>query len=387
MEDHEMALLNEPDVTTRRGNSAARYTTPDLSWLSGTLDVSWRCEVDLGSDHSVIGIMIRSFRYRAVLGTARITDWDKKKALQKFTQETATTSKTPYVDASLTHMCVARRSLTRWWKRQRHNRKLAKRIAVLNKQIAEHAAKLCRENWLKTCDGLQGKLLTLLEGLKANYLKREKSQYPVPETYEGPDNEELDRPFTMTELWTAIDESNKRSSAGRDAITYILLGNMSGAAARAHLGVLLGPDTLNRSSIPQSPGANDQPDGLGTAKTHSRVRACYRLRVCCCLLLFLLGCFCLVQDLFSSAVSTSTRSCSPRQIRAQPATKLSATVEFLHYTIDPEGMRLSGAGFFRLDKPLIVSIVGALITFTIILVQTSDELTHRLGDNAASTAS
>lgn len=85
MEDHEMALLNEPDVTTRRGNIAARDTTPDLSWLSGTLDVSWRCEeMDLGSDHSVIGITIRGSRYRAVLGTARITDWDK---MRKFTQE------------------------------------------------------------------------------------------------------------------------------------------------------------------------------------------------------------------------------------------------------------------------------------------------------------
>ncbi|KAL1477138.1 hypothetical protein MTO96_035986 [Rhipicephalus appendiculatus] len=55
-------------------------------------------------------------------------------------------------------MWVARHSLTRRWKCQRHNRKLAKRIAVLNKQMAEHAAKLCRENWLKTCGGLQGKL-------------------------------------------------------------------------------------------------------------------------------------------------------------------------------------------------------------------------------------
>ncbi|KAL1482160.1 hypothetical protein MTO96_033996 [Rhipicephalus appendiculatus] len=35
MEDHEMALLNEPDVVTRRGNSTNRDTTPDLSWLSG----------------------------------------------------------------------------------------------------------------------------------------------------------------------------------------------------------------------------------------------------------------------------------------------------------------------------------------------------------------
>ncbi|KAH7959489.1 hypothetical protein HPB49_011458 [Dermacentor silvarum] len=264
MEDHEIALLNEPDVTIRRGNSAARDTTPDLSWLSGTLDVSWRCEVNLRSDHSVIGITIRGSRYRAMLGTARITDWDKvrkftqeqeeasekesgqaerkqtytewardqTKALQKFTQEIATTSQTPYVDARLTHMWAARHSLTRRWKRQRHNRKLAKRIAVLNKQITEHAAKLCRENWLKTCDGLQGKLskwktrcllrhlidplssktatnrnLTkvlntykgdgrrLLEDLKAKYLKTEKGQYPVPERYERPYNEELDRPL------------------------------------------------------------------------------------------------------------------------------------------------------------------------------------------------
>ncbi|KAH7953687.1 hypothetical protein HPB49_011218 [Dermacentor silvarum] len=71
----EIALRNEPDVTTRRGNSAARDTTPDLSWLSGTRDVSWRCEeVELGSDHSLIGITIRGSRYQAVLGTARITD-------------------------------------------------------------------------------------------------------------------------------------------------------------------------------------------------------------------------------------------------------------------------------------------------------------------------
>ncbi|KAL1438674.1 hypothetical protein MTO96_047866 [Rhipicephalus appendiculatus] len=62
-------------------------------------------------------------------------------------------------------------------------------------------------------------------------------------------------------------------------------------------------------------------------------------------------------------------------------------VEFLHYTIDPDGMLISGSGFFRLDKQLIVSIVGSLITLTIILVQTSDELTQRMRDKAASTSS
>ncbi|KAH7969449.1 hypothetical protein HPB52_018293 [Rhipicephalus sanguineus] len=253
MEDHEMALLNEPDVVTRRGNSANRDTTPDLSWLSGGLDAAWRNEdVDLGSDHSVIGIIIKGPQYRAVLGTARVTDWDKmrkdtqeaeeasendveadrkqtyaewardqKKALEKFTQEITTTAQTPFVDARLAHMWAARHSLTRRWKRQRHNKKLVKRIAVLNKQITEYAAKLCRETWLSTCDGLQGKLsarktwcllrhlidplssktatnrnLTkvintykgdgrrLLEELKTKYLKTERGQFPTPERYE-----------------------------------------------------------------------------------------------------------------------------------------------------------------------------------------------------------
>ncbi|KAL3247565.1 hypothetical protein MRX96_056992 [Rhipicephalus microplus] len=85
MEDHEMALLNEPNVTTRRGNSVTRDTTLDLTWLSGTLDVtSTKEDVDLGSDHSVIGITTRGSRYLAVLGKARITDWDN---MRKFTQE------------------------------------------------------------------------------------------------------------------------------------------------------------------------------------------------------------------------------------------------------------------------------------------------------------
>ncbi|KAH7985424.1 hypothetical protein HPB51_026835 [Rhipicephalus microplus] len=54
-------------------------------------------------------------------------------------------------------MWAAWHSSTRREKRQRHNRNLVKYVAVLNRQITEHAVKLCRENWLKTCDGLQSK--------------------------------------------------------------------------------------------------------------------------------------------------------------------------------------------------------------------------------------
>ncbi|KAL3238919.1 hypothetical protein MRX96_048043 [Rhipicephalus microplus] len=73
----------------------------------------------------------------------------------------------------------------------------------------------------------------LLAYLKVKYLTTEKGRYPAPEKYEGPENEMLDRPFTITIMWTAVDESNKRCAPGMDAITYKLLGNMSDAASAA----------------------------------------------------------------------------------------------------------------------------------------------------------
>ncbi|XP_077528391.1 uncharacterized protein LOC144140064 [Haemaphysalis longicornis] len=304
MEDQDVALLNEPGIPTRRGNSVARDTTPDLSWLSGSLDVTWKCEdEDLGSDHSIITITIRGPNFQAKLGKVRITDWDKmrkytqqedveeepddgiaegqsykewadkqKQALEKFTQTITTTTQPPFVDTRLIRMWAARHSLTKRWKRQKRNRKLARRIALLNTQISEYAAKLSKENWLKLCDSLQGQLslgktwrllrylidptgsktainrtLTkvlntydgdgsrLLKALADKYLQTEKVQYPTPEGYEGPENEDLDRPFTISELWLAIDESNKKSAPGKDAITYKLLTNMSGKTAQTLL--------------------------------------------------------------------------------------------------------------------------------------------------------
>ncbi|KAH7940588.1 hypothetical protein HPB49_002341 [Dermacentor silvarum] len=240
------------------------------------LDISWKCEdVDLGSDHTIITLTIRGPDFRAKLGAARITDWDKMRAytqqdgedadegdphdtsyktwakkqmkiLDKFTQEIATTTK--------------RR------KRKRRNRKLARRIAELNNEISEYVAKLSKENWLQVCDGPQGqlpvgktwkllrhltdpagsktasnRLLTkvlntydgdsdrLMKALEDQYFQTERGQHPIPREYTGPSNEDLDRPFTIPEMWTAIDESNKKSAPGRDAITYRLLANISDA--------------------------------------------------------------------------------------------------------------------------------------------------------------
>ncbi|CAN8022606.1 unnamed protein product [Ixodes persulcatus] len=53
----------------------------------------------------------------------------------------------------------------------------------------------------------------------------------------------------------------------------------------------------------------------------------------------------------------------------------SQELRFLHESIDPKDMCLSGGGFFRLNKPLLVSMTGSIITYTVILVQTSNKLT------------
>ncbi|XP_037581680.2 uncharacterized protein LOC119464855 [Dermacentor silvarum] len=48
----------------------------------------------------------------------------------------------------------------------------------------------------------------------------------------------------------------------------------------------------------------------------------------------------------------------------------------LYISICPEDMSLSGGNFFTLDLPLLVSIGGSIITYSVILVQTSDDKEH-----------
>lgn len=150
IEKHNAKILNELKTPTRIGTSTARDTTPDLSLLIGDLDVTWaNLDTNLGSDHDIISLKIRGQDFRAKLGQARITDWDRlrrrteieyedgqgtgnyqdwaKKHLnwvEEYTQKIATTIQTPYVDNKLAHIWEARHALTKRWKRQRRNRKL-----------------------------------------------------------------------------------------------------------------------------------------------------------------------------------------------------------------------------------------------------------------------
>ncbi|KAL3240868.1 hypothetical protein MRX96_021664 [Rhipicephalus microplus] len=51
-------------------------------------------------------------------------------------------------------------------------------------------------------------------------------------------------------------------------------------------------------------------------------------------------------------------------------------VAHLYISIQPEDMSLKGGNFFTLDLPLLVSIAGSVITYSVILVQTSDDVEH-----------
>ncbi|EEC04170.1 predicted protein [Ixodes scapularis] len=56
-------------------------------------------------------------------------------------------------------------------------------------------------------------------------------------------------------------------------------------------------------------------------------------------------------------------------------------VHYLHNSLNPSDMALSGGGFFRLDMALLVSITGSIITYTVILVQTSEGAEHSMARN------
>ncbi|KAL1430910.1 hypothetical protein MTO96_014758 [Rhipicephalus appendiculatus] len=68
-----------------------------------------------------------------------------------------------------------------------------------------------------------------------------------------------------------------------------------------------------------------------------------------------------------------------------PCSETTNGMQFLCDTIDPQGMRLSGAEFFSLDRSLLISIAGSVITYTVILVQTNDDISSRTGTSMVNT--
>ncbi|XP_065306312.2 gustatory receptor for sugar taste 64e-like [Dermacentor albipictus] len=94
-------------------------------------------------------------------------------------------------------------------------------------------------------------------------------------------------------------------------------------------------------------------------------------------------CLCLVDMAFVSddlakqtrkvkdAAKTVTMLYSPKEYFQQ--------VRYLHNTIEPEEMCFTGSNFFRLDRGLLLTVTGSVITFAVILMQTGGDLKRRMG--------
>ncbi|XP_072145595.1 uncharacterized protein [Dermacentor andersoni] len=289
----ELVKLDDPDAT-RVGNSVSRDTNPDLTFTANVHWAEWsRLSETLGSDHHIMQLDIAHNRKPTKTGVARLTDWKSFRdnlsgnttiddidhwleglliTAENHTKSIQLSTNTPAVDPHLLHLWEAKRSLLKRWKRQKLNRKLKQRIALLTIQAQDYAEQLSRQNWHTFCDSIQGTLSTkktwhLLRALLAtdrtktqqrqdlrrlihnhagseHDLLRElqqklSSDKPTSsasgKTYDGAPNPDLDRPFTQAELHAALAKLTRNTSSGKDRITNKLLRNLPQSATTALL--------------------------------------------------------------------------------------------------------------------------------------------------------
>ncbi|XP_065305068.1 uncharacterized protein [Dermacentor albipictus] len=82
-----------------------------------------------------------------------------------------------------------------------------------------------------------------------------------------------------------------------------------------------------------------------------------------------------LSDAMASEVRALKETLATASMHRSSAAEL-REVAHLYISICPEDMSLSGGNFFSLDLPLLVSIGGSIITYSVILVQTSDDVQH-----------
>lgn len=78
--------------------------------------------------------------------------------MNKATQTLAPEVQVDKIDSRLAHLWEAKTSLNARWKQQRHNRKLRKKIAHINRQLEEHCRTLSRQQWYDICNAVDGQL-------------------------------------------------------------------------------------------------------------------------------------------------------------------------------------------------------------------------------------
>ncbi|KAH7974872.1 hypothetical protein HPB49_020596 [Dermacentor silvarum] len=170
-----LTLHTDSANPTRVGNSIQRDTCPDLTITRNVRHDDWlNTEDTLSSDHCIINTTIYMRPLKRPLTQARVSDWatfrtslpivdplqsgyytwykSLTSTLRQHEKQIQLTDTQVDVDNHLLHLWEARRSLTKRWRKQKHNRRLKKRILELTQQAAEYAAQLADTNWVDRCN-------------------------------------------------------------------------------------------------------------------------------------------------------------------------------------------------------------------------------------------
>ncbi|KAL1471582.1 hypothetical protein MTO96_023567 [Rhipicephalus appendiculatus] len=175
-------MLTDPTQPTRIGNSVCRDTTPDLSYCRYVHDACWsNTHQSLGSDHYILTMQVHTSPCKPRPHALRYTDWDAFRArrqhsatpdiddlsqwtdqlladLDRVTASIPTTANHPAIDSRLAHLQAAHTSLTNRWNKQRHNRRIRRRMAYHDREIETHTTALARQQWEQLCSGLSSQL-------------------------------------------------------------------------------------------------------------------------------------------------------------------------------------------------------------------------------------
>ncbi|XP_077541236.1 uncharacterized protein LOC144153467 [Haemaphysalis longicornis] len=311
------ALHMDPADPTRVGTSVSRDSNPDLTFVrqspSARAGATWRnTGHNLGSDHFILELDLPTSVPAG--GEAKrkhkFTDWSKfreglrepkkevddieqwtaaiVRAAEEATSEVETDEETQSADCRLAHLIEARQSLQRRWRRQRHNRKLRKRIAMLGREIEKYSRELCAQQWHAACSEADGQLHRgrtwallrhLLDETKARGYQRHRlaqtmhttvkelgeeetrkrlNERYLPQSpeevfpeYCGKKNPWLDREIEVGKVRATLQTLNCKSAAGPDKITNKALKNLSDE-------VLVALTAYYNKCWRRGPGARDQ---------------------------------------------------------------------------------------------------------------------------------
>ncbi|XP_075540046.1 uncharacterized protein LOC142574946 [Dermacentor variabilis] len=233
---HGFSLWNDLLQPTRLGNRVSRDTNPDLTFTRDVRKATWtRLPDTLGSDYHIIQIEVEQSHRAYKTGKARLTDCKAYRneldndsdiedveawlngiigAADGHTRTIQLDEDYPAVDNHLLHLWEARRSLLKRWRRQKLNRKLQRRIALLSMQAQEYAEQL---NYGVTKEQLLQELQTKLHG--SDNPQTTATNFSTPREHQGAPNEKLDRPFTQAELQAALSRLTPNASPGKDRVT------------------------------------------------------------------------------------------------------------------------------------------------------------------------